>query len=81
MSGGERIRLSQRSVVRCPQPRCRGSGGVQDTFSLDVRFVRRSRCCNVCGHTWSTLELPSALAKRLLALDKAIDKVNGRKKS
>lgn len=67
-------RLSQRSIVRCPVPRCTGLGTVENTDRADVRFVKRSRCCNECGHSWSTLELPLPLARRLLALDKAIGK-------
>jgi transcriptional regulator NrdR family protein len=50
-------------------------GTVQETETLDNQFVRRSRSCNVCGHTWSTHELPSRIAKRLLALDKALSKI------
>lgn len=71
-----RMRLSGRSVVKCQQPNCIGNGTVQDTETLNRQFVKRSRSCNLCGHTWSTYELPFTLAKRLLALDKAITTAN-----
>jgi transcriptional regulator NrdR family protein len=80
MSGSERIRLSQHSVVRCPKQGCRGTGTIQTTQTLDRQYVKRSRCCDVCGHTWSTMELPLELTKRLLALDKAVNNIYGRKK-
>lgn len=67
-----RPRLSRRSVVRCPRAGCSGIGSVECTYTLDREYVKRSRCCDACGYTWSTLELPLHLAKKLLKLDKFI---------
>ncbi len=58
-----------KGVVTCPQPRCGGTGGVEDTDSLNAWFIRRTRGCNKCGHVWSTAEIPLPMLKHVLKVD------------
>ena len=63
------------SVAECPRPECRGASTVQDTRRDKTWYVRRMRCCEKCGHIWSTAEVPFQMLKRTMKLDAFIQEL------
>lgn len=59
----------KRGVSKCPQPKCRGTGRVEDTDSLNTWYVRRTRGCDHCGFVWSTAEIPLTAIKRIVKVE------------